>query len=318
MDLTESVTTHPKKLKHMETKNHDGIIVLGMPRSGTTLLRRLLDAHPNIACPGETHLLNAVARFIHSEDLIEGASMGVLDGLSFAGFPEEEILERLREFAFSFSRAQATRQGKSRWAEKTAIDVFYLKEIEKVFAGHVYQICVFRHGLDVACSNLELVEKNGGYLDEFHEYVKRHKCPLLAFCHAWVDVTKELMDFSDRHPDHTVVYRYEDLVTEPEETMRRVIEFVGEDWDPNILHIAMKSATNIGFGDWKTYAKTRIETSSMRRWSHLSPAMIHRAAEVLNPTLEQLGYDHLPIRDDRDAEEARRRYELGVLSGANS
>ncbi|MCA9663328.1 MAG: sulfotransferase, partial [Myxococcales bacterium] len=32
-----------------------GIIVLGAPRSGTTLLRRLLDAHPNIACPPETY-----------------------------------------------------------------------------------------------------------------------------------------------------------------------------------------------------------------------------------------------------------------------
>ena len=295
---------------------HEGIIVLGQPRSGTTLLRRLLDAHSNIACPGETHLLNAVARFLHTDELAEGARMGVLDGLSFAGFPEEEVVERLREFALSFCRTQARRQGKSRWAEKTALDIFYLKEIERVFAGRVYQICVFRHGLDVACSTMELVEKNGGYLDEFHEYIKLHKQPLLAFCHAWVDLTNELMEFSDRHQQDTVVYRYEDLVAFPEETLRRIIEFVGEPWEEELLAAALNSSQNVGFGDWKTYSKKRIESSSVNRWRDLSPAMIHRAAEIINPTLESLGYDPLPLAGERDAEEARRRYELGVLSGS--
>lgn len=302
----------------MKAPEFDGIIVLGFPRSGTTLLRRLLDAHPNIACPGETHLLNAVARFVHSDELIDGARMGVLDGLSFAGFPEHEVLERLREFAFSFARAQANRQGKSRWAEKTAIDVFHLDEIERVFAGHVYQVSVFRHGLDVACSNLELVEKNGCYLDELHEYVKLHKCPLLAFCHAWVDATAKLMEFSDRHAQHTVVYRYEDLVAEPEETLRQVIEFVGEHWDEKILAAAMESTSNVGFGDWKTYAKTKIERTSVRRWTHLSQRMIQGAAEILNPTLKQLGYEPLEGSDDRNAEETRRRYEVGVLSASGT
>ena len=301
-------------MKASTTALLDGMIVLGLPRSGTTLLRRLLDAHPNIACPGETHLLNAVARFLHKDDLIEGASMGVLDGLGFAGFHEEEVLERIREFAFSFSRAQAHRQGKSRWAEKTALDVFYLDEIEQVFSGQVYQICVFRHGLDVACSNMELAEKNGGYIDEFHEYIKRHKRPLLAFCHAWVDLTNQLMEFADRHVETTTVYRYEDLVAEPEETLRQVIEFVDEPWDESILERAMGSNQNLGFGDWKTYSKQKIEKSSVNRWKDLSPAMISRAGEIINPTLEKLGYDLLPVHGDRESKEARRRYELGLMS----
>jgi len=301
-------------MKTSSTPLLDGMIVLGLPRSGTTLLRRLLDAHPNIACPGETHLLNAAARFLHEDDLIEGASMGVLDGLGFAGFPEEEVLEQLREFTFSFSRAQAHRQGKSRWAEKTALDVFYLDEIEQVFSGHVYQICVFRHGLDVACSNMELAEKNGGYIEEFHEYIKLHKRPLLAFCHAWVDRSNQLMELADRHIETTTVYRYEDLVAEPEETLRQVIEFVDEPWDESILDRAMGSNQNLGFGDWKTYSKQKIENSSVNRWKDLSPAMISRAGEIINPTLEKLGYDLLPVHSDRESDEARRRYELGLMS----
>jgi len=62
----------------MPTKaKYDGIIVIGCPRSGTTLLRRLLDAHPNIAAPGETYLFTACARFLRSERAVDGMDVGV-------------------------------------------------------------------------------------------------------------------------------------------------------------------------------------------------------------------------------------------------
>ena len=55
-----------------------GIVVLGTPRSGTTLLRRLLDAHPNIACPPETYVLSGAARFLHEETFAQGLKIGTL------------------------------------------------------------------------------------------------------------------------------------------------------------------------------------------------------------------------------------------------
>ena len=65
-----------------------GIVILGMPRSGTTLLRRLLDVHPAICCPPETNLLGAAARFLREETFAGGMAIGVLSGLSFAGIAE--------------------------------------------------------------------------------------------------------------------------------------------------------------------------------------------------------------------------------------
>jgi len=104
----------------MVSSNPPGIVVLGTPRSGTTLLRRLLDAHPNIACPPETYVLSAAARFLHAERFSSGLEIGVLFGLGYAGFEESDVLERLRRFAFSFFEDHAKAQGKTRWAEKTA------------------------------------------------------------------------------------------------------------------------------------------------------------------------------------------------------
>ena len=47
------------------------VVLLGFPRSGTTLLSRLLDAHPEISCPPETHLLSAASRFLSEQTEVE-------------------------------------------------------------------------------------------------------------------------------------------------------------------------------------------------------------------------------------------------------
>lgn len=295
---------------------HEGIIVLGAPRSGTTLLRRLLDAHPNIACAGETHILNACARFLHAETIAEGVDMGVLSGLSFAGYSDQEVLSRLREFAFDFPRDYAKRQGKGRWAEKTAIDSFYIEEIDRLCGDHAYFIYVIRHGLDVACSCKDLADENGGYLQEFHRYIKTYPKPLEAFCHAWVDVTKAITDFASRHPDNTITYRYEDLVADPQTTMKSLLDFVGEPWDATLLDRAMQRREEVGLGDWKTYRRNRIDGSSVKRWQDLSHATIGSLGRIVNPTLVANGYEPVDVEDERDSAEARRRYELGLLVNA--
>ena len=297
----------------MPALSPEGIVVLGAPRSGTTLLRRLLDAHPNIACPGETHILNACARFLHTDSLAEGIEMGVLSGLSFAGFPDDQVLEKLRTFAFGFPRAYAERQGKGRWAEKTAIDVFYLDEIERLCGDRVHFVCVIRHGLDVACSNKELADQNGAYLDEMHRYIQRDKRPLEALCHAWVDVTEALTAFAVRHPDTAFVFRYEDLVAKPDSTLRDILHFVGEAWDPTLLSRALTPTDNLGLGDWKTYRTSEVGRSSVGRWKSLSPALVSSLGEIVNPTLGANGYEPVPVIEDRSDDEARRRYELGLL-----
>jgi hypothetical protein len=295
---------------------YEGIIVLGAPRSGTTLLRRLLDSHPNIACPGETNILNACARFLHSEVITEGVDMGVLGGLSFAGFPDQAVLGRLRAFAFAFPREYAARQGKRRWAEKTAVDSFYVDRIERLCGEHAHFICVVRHGLDVACSYQDLVVENGAYLGELHAYIKLYRRPLEAFCHAWAEVTTAIRTFAERHPQNALLFRYEDLIDNPEAVLRRIIEFVGEPWDPTLLDRAMRDWQGTGLGDWKTYRKAKIDGSSVGRWHNLSRATISSLGPLVNPTLVANGYEPVEVEPTRSLAEARRRYELGLLAAA--
>jgi LPS sulfotransferase NodH len=287
-----------------------GIVVLGTPRSGTTLLRRILDAHPAIACPPETYALQGAARFLHEESFTHGLRIGVLTGLSYAGFSDADVVGRLRAFAFGFLQENAQRQGKSRWAEKTAFDAFHVPAIRRLCEGHVKFVCLQRHGLDVACSIGDLVDKTGGYVEELHAYVRRHAEPLQAFAHAWVDTAGAIADVAAG--DDAIDLRYEDLVRDPEAVVRRVLEFLGEPWDDGILERALTSAGQVGFGDWKTYGRKAIDASSIDRWLELPRPAQSRLAGICNPTLQRLGYAKVEVAAEDD-EDARRRYELGLL-----
>jgi hypothetical protein len=287
-----------------------GIVVLGTPRSGTTLLRRILDAHPAIACPPETYVLSAAARFLHEERFAAGLRIGVLVGLGYAGLPEDEVLARLRAFVFDLLKTNAERQGKPRWAEKTAFDAFHVANIRRVCEGHVKFVCVQRHGLDVACSLEDLVAKTGGYVQELHAYVQRHPDRLQAFAHAWVDTATAVADLADQD-ENALSIRYEDLVRDPEDTARTLFEFVGEPMPDGLLDRALAEADRVGFGDWKTYARSSIDASSVDRWRALPRSSIESLAEICNPTLQRLGHDAVDIGEIDDVE-ARRRYELGL------
>lgn len=290
-----------------------GIVVLGSPRSGTTLLRRLLDEHSNIACPPETYVLSGAARFLHEEKFAQGLRIGSLFGLSYAGFEESEVLERLRSFAFGFFEDHAKARGKTRWAEKTAFDAFHVPAIRKLCEGHVRFICVHRHGLDVASSLVELVQRSGGYVEELHRYLSRYPQPLEAFVRAWVDTAGAIEDLA-QEDEGALSIRYEDLVSDPQSTFRKVLDFVEEPWEDGLIERALGSSERVGFGDWKTYAKAAIDTSSVGRWKTLPQATQKHLAEICNPLLKRLGYDAVDNVDEDD-EDARRRYELGLLLG---
>jgi protein-tyrosine sulfotransferase len=288
---------------------HDGIVVLGAPRSGTTLMRRILNAHPDIACPGETTLLAACARFLQSDIIAEGLDVGVVSGLQFAGFDEEYVLKSLREFAFGFHREYARREGKSRWASKSAFDVYYLDTIEKLCANDAYFVCLQRHGLDVACSLKDLCDANGAYLSELHTYVKRYPSPLEAFSHAWVDATLATRGFVARHPENALLVKYEDLTADPETVTKQIAAFVRVDWSPEWLAGVMAVPESYGLGDFKTYGKDRIDTDSVGRWRTLSEHTIGMMARICNPILEASGYAPIEAKE-RSVQEARRRHEL--------
>jgi protein-tyrosine sulfotransferase len=283
-----------------------GIVVLGVPRTGTTLLRRLLDGHRDVCCPGETYLLTSAARFLRSDRISDGIDYGVLGGLAAAGIPRDQVLAQLRGFVEGFFRRIAEQAGKRRWASKTAIDSFYVAEIERLMAGHARFVCVVRHGLDTALSLKDLCDAN-----EIHEYVVREPRPLVAFAQVWADVTVALLGFAARHPDETLLLRYEDLVAEPDATLGRIAGFLGLEAGSLGTDVLDRDAPS-GLGDWKTYGKPGIDGSSVGRWRSLGAAALHALAPIVNPVLSRAGYETVGPGSPPDADQAMRRYEIAM------
>jgi protein-tyrosine sulfotransferase len=297
-----------------DAPDYEGIVVLGVSRSGTTLMRRLLDAHPLVAAPGETCALSAAARFLHAQPMGSGAAFGALSGLTLAGFPEEEVVRRVRELGFGFLREHAAAHGKRIWADKTAVNVFHLPRIERICGEHVRYVVMVRNGLDVVCSLQDLVARTGGWFEELHAYVCRDPRPLVAMAHAWSEGTSAALELAARRPDRVHVLRYEDLVSEPGRELASLAAFLRLEVPPAWVETALASPGTPGFGDWKTWETVALHRDSVGRHAILDRAIRSAVLEVLGPTLERAGYPRPPA--DLDAEAASRRAELAMRLSA--
>ena len=106
--------------------------------------------------------------------------------------------------------------------------------------------------------------------------------------------------------------RYQDLVTEPERELARVLDFLGEPADvAALVRAAAASPGRIGYGDWKTYGHPAISGSGIGRWARdLVEDRVRLLAPVVNPVLTTLGYEPVLPSPRQPAADNRRRFEL--------
>lgn len=268
-----------------------GFVLLGFPRSGTTLLARLLDAHPQVSAPPETHLMSAAARFLHEQDQVEGPPIGVLTGLSFLGISAEEVMAPLREMIFGFHDRLAG--DAPVWVEKTAIDLFHLESLEPLLAGHVRFICITRNPLDVIASNLGLAEVMGAQLEDLYAMTRGTNGPHEGIARAWADRAAALRAFAARHEDAVFRLRYEDLTERPEAVLTDLLGFLGVGGAAtDVIKTAFANPPRIGLGDFSFDATLSIRPTPKNGWrGKIRPAALARILPILAPEMEAAGYD---------------------------
>lgn len=288
------------------------IVVLGCPRSGTTLVRRLINAHPRIHCPGESFLLRAAVRFLSGEKVAEGIDYGPVGGLAALGVPAEELKAKLREFVLQFHADLAAAEGKPRFAIKTAVDSFYIPQIVDLLRGHAQFVCVVRHGMDVAASLRDFTQVTEGPIEELFPYLNQYRRFMPAYAAAWAKVTSDILDAAEQHPDDVLALRYEDLVREPEAVLQGLFEFLDEPTDVSELLVrAFQPADVQGLSDYKTFETKGIVGESVDRWHELPERTQAEMADIVNPLLERLGYE--TVATSAGDMDAMRRHELAMM-----
>lgn len=251
------------------------IFIFGVPRSGTTLLRTILNCHPHIACGPEAPWL------AHQGASVMAFSREITQGeFSFSrnfGVPPEQVLLRVREFVDHLFSDFARLQGKTRWAHKTPDDCLFVDFFVRLFPEARY-IHIVRHPLDVALSTVRVAEHRKGVSD-WHEknlvLEEGTAIPntLFAAVLRWRRWNEKIRRGLAAAPRLEV--RYEELVRQPVESFRRLFTFLDEPFDPAILDYRQFASI---FPDWEWgSADVRraqgINTRSLDRWrKELAPA----------------------------------------------
>ena len=194
------------------------IFIVGCPRSGTTLVRVILDSHPNICCGPETNLFGNIKEFKEKIFLY-------WPFLKMYEVEEKALDQKLKEIFLLFPENYMRIKKKSRWAEKTPKNIFFLDFIDKLFPECQF-INIIRDGRDVVSS----YKQRWGRITIFSAIKEWNRS---------VDLTFEYrIRFSK---ERYLEIRYDDLVTEPESETKKMMVFLKEEWTPSLLeHHEMK------------------------------------------------------------------------------
>lgn len=253
---------------------------MGVYRSGTTLLRFILDSHPHIAVPPESNFLSGLAELWHNE--------WYRKGLAGVGVDEDGLRARLRDFAGGMFDDYALAKGKQRWFDKTPSYVDILDTLDALFGADCRYVMLYRHGLDVATSMTRMqqgdVNRGPGkrYAQLYPDSVR------LCNVAYWAEHCGKMLAFEASHPGQCFRLVYEQFASEPSRYLPPLFEFLREPWDPAVLRFS-EQAHDFGLQDDKIL-ETPMFRPNTHTWQEWPPSELQRAEAVIAPVMLKLGY----------------------------
>jgi len=222
---------------------HRPVFIVGSPRSGTTLMRSIVDAHTQIFCPfWETGF------FIHFDALLSSDLDAIL--------AKDKTFPINRDFLINWARGSVETllarfgesAGKHRWAEKTPAHVYHMDLIKEVFPDAQF-IHMIRNANDVIRSlqNMPWAPKNINWaIDRWNSSIEAGQS-----------------SGARMSPTEYCEIRYEQLLAEPSETVTKLCEFLGERFEPSMLEFHSE-----GRNSWRT-SLAPLQTKSLNNYSDL-------------------------------------------------
>ena len=271
--------------------------LVGCGRSGNTLLRRILQSHTDLYIPPETYVLGTLIRCFrqnrhmswpalvdntlaklefHPEFIRFDVSLRPLAIELHAVAPQKRSLCFILDSIFRHCAAAKETTFK-RWGDKTPLNVYYVERIRRVFPDAQF-VHLVRHGVDVVSSFLE-----SGILTNVEAAAKR-----------WSSSVRCGSRFARRHPEQCVTVKYEDLVTNPADTISMLCEFLRIDYQPMMIEALSHIGTMGDVLDLPHHVRVGqpIDTDSIARgYRCLAREDVDRLHHLLGEQLQELKYD---------------------------
>jgi hypothetical protein len=258
------------------------IFIGGVPRSGTTLLRVILDSHPDVFCGTELRAVHALANLWSAAD---GSARPLLK--EFYGIDAARLRQVFAQLILSFLEPAWRASGKRRIAEKTPSNLLVFPQLRLLFPDSPL-VHVIRDGRDVVASRLDRDKAAArAPLDTVAVAATRAR--------EWVDamsLRRRLLSELGSSGRYLEI-RYESLVNEPQRVLPALFEFIDERYDARVLDFHRIARNVSGTEEWSAEAVRRpIFTSSAGRWREsLSAAEAAAVTGVAGDALRELGYD---------------------------
>jgi Flp pilus assembly protein TadD len=259
------------------------VFVVGFPRSGTTLLEQMLDAHPQLQSMDERPFLNILAGQLH------GIGIDVPEDLAKLS---QRDCDELRKGYVLLGCRKITRRWDVRLVDKNPLNMLWLPMIHRLFPEAKIILAV-RHPCDVIWSC---------YLQNFRANSLASACRSLAnLAHSYVAAMRYwLHHVGIFHPD-VLVSRYEDLVADTPAQMHRIAGFLDLADADAMLSFAAR-AREKGFIKTPSYTQViePINARSVGHWRQYRP-FFGEVLPIVQPMLEHWGYDTRPVALDAEA-----------------
>jgi hypothetical protein len=268
----------------------DPVFVLCAGRSGSTLLRFVLDAHPDLACPPETNVPSLCGQLATVWSLIEGAPLSQNRGDEPPDIPDAAIAG-VRETMDRMVGSYLTRRGKRRYCDKSLGTAGFAYLMTRVWPEAKF-ICLFRHPMDVIASAMEACPwgLNGYGFDNYIAETPGNS--VWALARFWADNAEVILAAEKEYADRCHRVRYEDMVQDPQATADGIYEFLGVPAVPDIT-ARMFAAERERFGpaDYKIWHTSRVSSDSVGRgWTVPAGLIPPPALARINDLASQLGY----------------------------
>lgn len=264
------------------------VFVLGVRRSGTTLLRVMLDRHPQLALPDESYFIPQLADR-HRGPIDVGAfvdDLRRLPTLGEWGVDVGAVRPKLRpgqapgEAIGAVYEVYAEAHGKRRWGDKTPMYMQRLPLLERLFPTARY-VHLVRDGRDCALSFLQMPE---GIVTRSWA----HPRDAAGFACQWRAEVVAAHELGKRVGPRMLEVRYERLVTEPEETLRTICDHIGLPYDAEMLDYAGQVDVT---RQPHQQSLQRPPTPGLRDWrTDMSAGDVRAFEEVAGDVLAELGY----------------------------
>jgi protein-tyrosine sulfotransferase len=268
----------------------DPVFVLCNGRSGSTLLRFLLDAHPDLACPPETNVPAMCAQLATVWSLIEGAPLSANRGDEPPVIPEAAI-EGIRVTMNMMVGSYLERRGKKRYCDKSLGTARFAELMVRVYPEARF-LCLYRHPMDVIASGVEACPwgLNGYGFDPYIATSPGNE--VLALARFWADNTAQTLAAEERFADRCLRVRYEDLVADPEVVAAGIFTFLGAAPVPGISAACFSpERERYGPADYKIWYTSQITTDSIGRgWSVPAGLIAPPVLATINELAGKLGY----------------------------